>query len=115
MSEVEFRPETWRSSGDAFESEAASVAQAVQSVISANSDMGAMGAGNGGTLADAALATVFPMVFERLTESINSIADGLAADGTSMIDTAAVYEQTEQTNTDTANATNTDIANAGES
>lgn len=103
MSEVEFRPSTWAKSSTGVSTEATSFQTTATSVVSGMS-MAELGSGEGGTLMDVAVNTIFPILLSAMTETIDGISEGLTDESAAMSDTGLAYEATEAANESEATA-----------
>lgn len=98
MNDITFRAETWEKGGTSMISAASAFHNAAGGTLGRCRDLGALGCNNGGTLADVAIASIFPELFSALEEGIVGLTEGLEADGYAMVDTAELYRSTEETN-----------------
>ncbi len=99
MTEVKFTPETWLTAANELLKEAEGFQQQAAATLSSASSIDQLGAAQGMSMADVALATVLPPVFEQLGEQIVQLADGLAAESEAMEDSGRAYQEIEEANT----------------
>ncbi len=102
MTEIVFRPESFRKGGDIFSTEGGDISSSVAATL-ATMSVDALGCNRGGHAADFALSLVVPPLLEVFTETITGIAEGLKVTGDMLEATAVAYENTEAANTDAGN------------
>lgn len=104
MTEVRFEPQSWDDGARRVEAGAQDFTATANATLGRVTDLGRLGCNNGGTLADAALAMIFPPLFQAVTETVAGISEGLAEEGANMQVTGANYRAVEEANTATASA-----------
>lgn len=102
MNEVRFDPQSWDDGARRVTAGAQDFAATANATLARVSDLGRLGCNYGGTLADAALAMVFPALFQAVQETVAGISDGLSQEAANMQVTATNYRTVEESNTATA-------------
>ncbi|EPH03742.1 hypothetical protein HMPREF1531_01167 [Propionibacterium sp. oral taxon 192 str. F0372] len=102
MPDIQFHPASWRSAGEKMSGAGTSFGSEIASLLEQVSDVEACGCNDGGTLADAAIAMIYPPVVQAFQEAIQGIGQSVDTQGQMMQETADMYEATEADNTDLA-------------
>lgn len=95
---IEFEPSSWLKAAEALLEEAEAFRSGANATLAGNSDVGALGAAAGSTLADAAIASVLPPVFEEVAATIAELSAGLSEEAGLMRQAARDYADTESEN-----------------